>query len=78
MPDHGWVDDAGLPDSGGFDVAPVQAYQANKTYRCPGCDHEIRIGEHHTVVVPHSDPNSRRHWHSACWQGEQRRGKGAR
>ena len=22
----------------------VQPYQAEKTYRCPGCDHEIAIG----------------------------------
>ena len=27
------------------DVRHVQPYQADKTYRCPGCDHEIRPGE---------------------------------
>jgi hypothetical protein len=57
---------------GGFDddveVRHVQPYQAVKTYRCPGCDHEIRTGEGHEVVVPRLAPEDRRHWHTPCWK----------
>jgi hypothetical protein len=57
------------------DVRHVQPYQAVKTYRCPGCDHEIRTGEGHEVVVPRAAPDERRHWHTACWRAELRRGR---
>ncbi|MFZ4584878.1 MAG: hypothetical protein ACOYNI_06575 [Acidimicrobiia bacterium] len=60
-PDH----DAALRS--GFDARFVQPYEAVKEYRCPGCDHEIRVGEHHVVVVPTTDSTLRRHWHKACW-----------
>jgi hypothetical protein len=63
------------------DVRHVQPYEATKAYRCPGCDHEIRPGEGHDVVVPRGAPHDRRHWHSACWRAEQRRrvrGRGSR
>lgn len=57
---------------GGFDddveVRHVQPYQAVKKYRCPGCDHEIRTGEGHEVVVPRLAPEDRRHWHTPCWK----------
>ena len=46
----------------------MQPYQAVKTYRCPGCDHEIRVGEGHEVVVPRHAPQDRRHWHTSCWK----------
>jgi hypothetical protein len=49
------------------EVRHVQPYQAVKTYRCPGCDHEIRPGTGHEVVVPLEAPDQRRHWHSPCW-----------
>jgi hypothetical protein len=62
MSAHGWTE----PD-GGVDVRHVQPYEADKTYRCPGCDHEIRPGEGHEVVVPREQPEDRRHWHSGCW-----------
>ena len=39
------------PD-GPVEVRHVQPYQAVKTYRCPGCDHEIPPGLGHEVVVP--------------------------
>jgi hypothetical protein len=55
------------------DVRHVQPYQAVKEYRCPGCDHEIRVGEGHKVVVPRDDPDSRRHWHTGCWFREAKR-----
>ena len=54
----------------GFDVRQVQG---DKPYRCPGCDHVIRPGLGHLVVVPNSDPDERRHWHTECWRRELRR-----
>jgi hypothetical protein len=62
MSTHRWTD-----DNSDVDVRHVQPYQAEKTYRCPGCDHEIRPGEGHEVVVPRNAPEDRRHWHSGCW-----------
>jgi hypothetical protein len=44
-----------------------------KAYRCPGCDHEVRAGMWHLVVVPVGDVDSRRHWHTECWRRELRR-----
>jgi hypothetical protein len=58
------------------EVRHVQPYEARKAYRCPGCDHEIRAGEGHEVVVPVDAPDLRRHWHSACWRNEVRRTRG--
>jgi hypothetical protein len=46
----------------------MQPYQAVKTYRCPGCDHEIAPGVGHEVVVPQDAPDERRHWHTSCWR----------
>ncbi|MFM7224729.1 MAG: hypothetical protein ACKO1Y_04740 [Actinomycetota bacterium] len=66
---HGWTDD----DPDAVDVRHVQPYQAVKTYRCPGCDHEIRPGEGHEVVVPRAAPEDRRHWHTGCWHRRSRR-----
>lgn len=43
-----------------------------KTYRCPGCDHEIPPGVAHVVVWP-SGETERRHWHAACWRARDRR-----
>jgi hypothetical protein len=66
MGTHDWTDfDGGEDDS--VDVRHVQPYEAVKPYRCPGCDHEIRVGEGHEVVVPRDRPVDRRHWHSGCW-----------
>ncbi len=52
--------------------ADVRAVMGDKVYRCPGCDHEIRKGVSHLVVVPHDDPGERRHWHTDCWKRELR------
>lgn len=54
----------------GYDV---RAVGGQKTYRCPGCDHEVRAGIWHLVVVPVGDVDSRRHWHTECWRRELRR-----
>lgn len=56
------------PDFEAVDVRHVQPYEATKTYRCPGCDHEITPGTGHEVVVPVDDPDLRRHWHTPCWR----------
>ena len=64
---HRFVDEDGSIESG-FEIRHVQPYQAVKTYRCPGCDHEIRPGEGHEVVVPRDAPQDRRHWHTSCWK----------
>jgi hypothetical protein len=60
-------------DPGPVDVRHIQPYQAVKTYRCPGCDHEIPAGLGHEVVVPRDAPEDRRHCHSSCWHRQQRR-----
>jgi hypothetical protein len=70
MSAHGWTE----PEDG-FDVRHVQPYEAEKVYRCPGCDHEIRPGEGHEVVVPREAPEDRRHWHSGCWHRASRPAK---
>ena len=57
----------------GFDVRHVGG---QKVYRCPGCDHEIRSGLMHLVVVPEGEPDERRHWHTECWRRELRRLRG--
>ena len=48
------------------------ASRATKTYRCPGCDHEIRPGTAHLVVwqtdLGEQAVEDRRHWHTPCWQ----------
>ncbi|WP_082963056.1 hypothetical protein [Mycobacterium sp. E342] len=66
------------PDGHEYEVRPVAAARAVKTYRCPGCDHEIRSGTAHLVVWP-TDPTlggaeDRRHWHAACWTHRATRG----
>jgi len=47
-----------------------------KTYRCPGCDQEIRPGTPHVVAWPgdeRGDLTDRRHWHTGCWAARDRR-----
>jgi hypothetical protein len=58
---------AEIPE-GPVEVRHMHPYQAVKTYRCPGCDHEIPAGLGHEVVVPRDAPHERRHWHTACWR----------
>ncbi len=66
------------PDGHEYEVRPVAAVRAVKTYRCPGCDHEIRSGVAHVVVwpvaAPHAGVEDRRHWHTACWASRTTRG----
>ena len=63
-------------EDGDWLVRNVSATQATKTYRCPGCDHEIQPGVAHVVAWPADDVGSiedRRHWHPGCWQARGRR-----
>ena len=58
-------------------VRTVSGNATTKTYRCPGCDHEIRPGTPHVVAWPAADYGSvedRRHWHQGCWSSRTRRG----
>ncbi|TSD93333.1 hypothetical protein FOS14_23215 [Skermania sp. ID1734] len=62
-------------DGASYIVRTVPSARAVKTYRCPGCDHEIRPGVAHVVAWESgADGEDRRHWHSGCWSGRQTRG----
>ncbi|MGC0363204.1 hypothetical protein ABH922_001188 [Rhodococcus sp. 27YEA15] len=66
------------PGPGGelYLVRPIPGANATKSYRCPGCDHDIRPGVAHVVTWP-SEPGGaeeRRHWHTGCWSGRGTRG----
>lgn len=58
------------PDGHEYQVVPIAGAQALKTYRCPGCDHEIRTGTSHVVAwrVEDTEGDDRRHWHTPCWR----------
>ncbi|MCV7339432.1 hypothetical protein [Mycobacterium haemophilum] len=70
------------PDGHDYEVLPIAAAGAVKTYRCPGCDHEIRSGTAHVVVWPADSRQAggspgvddRRHWHTPCWAHRGTRG----
>ncbi|MFN6542605.1 hypothetical protein [Mycolicibacterium nivoides] len=64
------------PDGYDYEVRVFTASRAVKVYRCPGCDHEIRVATAHVVVVPIDvgDVDDRRHWHTACWANRANRG----
>jgi hypothetical protein len=59
------------PDGYYYEVRTVAAARATKSYRCPGCDHEIPSGTAHVVAWPtdagEHGAEERRHWHTACW-----------
>ena len=66
------------PD-GDWLVRNVPGTAAGKTYRCPGCDQEIRPGVAHVVAWPadeRGDLSDRRHWHTGCWSARDRRAPG--
>lgn len=60
-------------NSPGYDVRRVSS---DKPYICPGCDHPVRPGLWHLVVVPQDVPDERRHWHAECWRKELNRARG--
>jgi hypothetical protein len=58
-------------------VRPITGSASTKSYRCPGCDHEIRPATPHVVAWPADAGEGlegRRHWHTACWRARERRG----
>lgn len=76
----GWARAENASD-GDWLVRNVPGDQTTKTYRCPGCDHEIRPGTPHVVAWPANDYGTveeRRHWHQGCWAARGRRGPSAR
>ena len=66
------------PDGYDYEVRSIAAARAIKSYRCPGCDHEIRSGTAHVVVWPvdagEQGVEDRRHWHTGCWTHRGTRG----
>jgi hypothetical protein len=60
------------PD-GDWVVRTVSGEAAAKTYRCPGCDHEIAAGTPHVVAWRVGEESNRRHWHRPCWIARDRR-----
>ena len=71
---------------GDWVVRPLAGASTGKTYRCPGCDQEIRLGTPHVVTWPayardsdlepwdtDSAADRRRHWHTACWRARENR-----
>lgn len=63
------------PD-GDWYVRAITAGAATKTYRCPGCNQELRPGTPHVVAWRADRPDGeeyRRHWHTPCWNARDRR-----
>jgi hypothetical protein len=64
---------------GDFRVRHLTGETSTKTYRCPGCDQEIRPGVPHVVVWPMEGvalaegEGERRHWHASCWKARENR-----
>ncbi|HRN28231.1 MAG TPA: hypothetical protein PK781_03675 [Terrimesophilobacter sp.] len=58
-----------------WNVQPVSAAGAIKTYVCPGCSQDVTPGTAHVVtwradglMGENDDLAARRHWHSHCWK----------
>ena len=58
-----------------WNVQPLTAANAQKSYICPGCGLEIEPGIAHTVawradgiMGEADDLAGRRHWHNHCWK----------
>lgn len=67
-------------DDGEWVVRRISGAASTKTYRCPGCDQEVRPGTPHVVAWPFDRPggeDDRRHWHTPCWSARGRRGPAA-
>ncbi len=59
---------------GEWNVQPLTATNAQKSYTCPGCGLEINPGVAHVVAWradglfgAEQDLAERRHWHTKCW-----------
>lgn len=58
-----------------WNVQPVSAASAIKTYVCPGCGLDVQPGQAHVTVWradglmgEAADIAARRHWHAHCWK----------
>ena len=60
------------PD-GDWHVRRITGSASTKTYRCPGCDQDIRPATPHVVAWPEDGLADRRHWHTPCWRLRDRR-----
>ncbi|WP_433522882.1 ATP/GTP-binding protein [Nocardia pseudovaccinii] len=66
--------EAGPDSDDTYIVRTIPGSRAVKTYRCPGCDHEIPPGVAHIVAWAVDDgEDDRRHWHRGCWNGRRTR-----
>ncbi len=54
-------------------VRRITGSTSTKTYRCPGCDQEIRPATPHVVAWLRDSIDQRRHWHTPCWNARERR-----
>ncbi|ADP79027.1 hypothetical protein [Pseudofrankia inefficax] len=63
----GWLVESVVINGEDWSQRPVTGAASGKSYRCPGCDHEISPGVPHMVVWPSGRTDSRRHWHTPCW-----------
>jgi hypothetical protein len=54
-------------------VRRITGSGSTKPYRCPGCDQLIPMATPHTVAWLEHDVESRRHWHTACWNKREQR-----
>ena len=64
-------------DDGDWVVRSITGSSSTKTYRCPGCNQEIRPATPHLVVWPadgYGTVDDRRHWHKGCWAKRANRG----
>ena len=73
-------------EDGDWVVRRITGSSTSKTYRCPGCDQEIRPATPHVVTWPAYTRDSdlepwdtasaadwRRHWHATCWRARGQR-----
>jgi hypothetical protein len=60
----------GVRHEDGYVVRSVGA--SDRLYRCPGCAQDV-LAVAHVVAWTDGDPESRRHWHTPCWQARSRR-----
>ncbi len=57
-------------------VRHLRASDSGKAYLCPGCQQQVSSATAHVVTWPAdgvSGLQDRRHWHTRCWTGKERR-----
>jgi hypothetical protein len=57
-----------------YAVRPAQSTKPS-TYRCPLCGQRLPALSAHMLVLPHGDPQRRRHAHTACVLRARRAGR---